>query len=200
MLWHSCLRCSRHSAEEPVMNFMSTIPISDPKLRQTKTTQTDWLKQWRSGHVPRKSLPSVSWPRQVDSSSSRGRYRSPVPIILGHLTQLCDSGPIKCLLTIFTTTFQQAATCRHKKETAHKHRSVTSSHPWLCSMQHLKQRLSATSFQRRCATTETHSRGHVECKEADCALPLQNNLISDLCACALKEKFVSQGLLPQSKA
>lgn len=159
-----------------VMNFLSTILISDPKLRQTKKTQTDWVRQWRRGHVLRKPLPSVSWPRQVDSSSSRSRHRSRVPIILGHLTQLCDSGPITCVLTIFTTTFQQATTCRNKKETAHKHRSVTSLHPWLCSIQHLQQRLSATSFPQWCATTEIHSRGHVECKVAElCTSPTEKH-------------------------
>lgn len=72
------------------------------------------------------SLPSVSWPRLVDSSI---RKRTPVAIIWGHLTLVHDSGPIKCILTIFTTMFHQASSCREEREAAtHKCRAVTTTH------------------------------------------------------------------------
>lgn len=58
------------------------------------------------------ALPSVSWPRQVDSIS---RYRTPIPVTLDHLHQPHDSGPVKRILTIFTTMLHQASSWANRE-------------------------------------------------------------------------------------
>lgn len=80
-------------------------------MRQNKETK------WRGRTVIRTckeklALPSVSWPRQVDSIS---RYRTPIPVTLDHLHQPHDSGPVKRILTIFTTMLHQASSWANRE-------------------------------------------------------------------------------------
>lgn len=49
--------------------------------------------------------------------------------MLGHLTRPHDSGPIKCVLTIFTTMLHQTSCCRERRR---EHRSVTITHLIFC--------------------------------------------------------------------
>lgn len=66
-----------------------------------------WGKKWL--------LPSVSWPRQVDSSSSSSR--SPAPSKTSGLAGPRDGGPLVWVCSIFTTaTFPCASACRQKKQ------------------------------------------------------------------------------------
>lgn len=67
-------------------------------------------------------LPSVSWPKQVDSSSSSSR--SPAPSKASGLTGPWDGGPLMCVCSIFTTaTFPCAFACRHKNQTLKKQKT-----------------------------------------------------------------------------
>lgn len=74
-----------------------------------------WGEKWLSqdGGAP---LPSVSWPRQVDSSSRR--CRSPTPSETSGLTGPRDGGPLVCVRSIFTTAaFPWASACRQERRT-----------------------------------------------------------------------------------
>lgn len=75
---------------------------------------TSDFKRIREAHKRRMSLPSVSWPRQMESSS---RERIPVAKELGHLTRGRTGRLAKYLPTIFTTAFHRASSCRKKKDT-----------------------------------------------------------------------------------
>lgn len=120
LLWLSCLRSSSdRAAEEPVRKVeLPRFDIKIPAGRAAGGSESSvWGTKWLS-RDRRALLPSVSWPKQVDNSSSR----SPAPSRTSGLTGPRDGGgPLVCICSIFTTaTFPCASACTQKKQTLKK--------------------------------------------------------------------------------